>query len=140
MILALTIARSRAPGVRGTQRAISGLRGTSVKMIRTTLPGVLLGILLAGASLFSQRSFSTTYDSSRQVRLQGVITRIDWVNPNAFFFIDVKDAAGTVTNWAIQFGNPLELERNGWKRSALRIGDNVTIEGTPGRGTSTQAF
>ena len=63
----------------------------------------------------------------------------DWVNPNAFFFVDVKQATGTITNWAIQFGNPLELERNGWKRSALHIGDAVTIEGTPARGVTRQA-
>ena len=104
----------------------------------TLLPG-LFGILLAAPLLFSQRSFSTTYDSSRQVKLHGVVTRIDWVNPNAFFFIDVKDAAGTVTNWAIQFGNPLELERSGWKRSSLHIGDAVSIEGTPARGATRQA-
>ena len=110
------------------------------RMTRITLPGALLGILLAVPFLFSQRSFSTTYDSSRQVKLQGLVTRIDWVNPNAFFFVDVKEATGTITNWAVQFGNPLELERNGWKRSSLHIGDAVTVEGTPARGVTRQAY
>jgi hypothetical protein len=119
---------------------ISGSRGISVKTTTRTVLGICLGILLAAPLVFSQRSFSTTYDSSRQVKLQGIVTRIDWVNPNAFLFIDVKDATGTVTNWAIQFGSPLELEKNGWKRSALHIGDVVTIEGTPARGTARQAF
>src|SRR3989441_9923595 len=139
-ISVLTIARSRAPGGRERQKVISELRGTSVKTIRSILPAVVLAILCTAPSLFSQRNFSTTYDSSRQVKLQGIVTRIDWVNPNAFFFIDTKDAAGTTTNWAIQFGNPLELERSGWKRSALRIGDAVTVEGTPARGTTRQVF
>src|SRR5881628_3240072 len=93
-----------------------------------------LGLLLAAAPVSSQRPFSATYDSSRQVKLQGVVTRIDWVNPNAFFFIDVKDATGTITNWAVEFGTLLELERGGWKRSSLRIGDAVTVEGIPARG------
>ncbi len=98
-----------------------------------------LGMLLAAAPMSSQRSFSTTYDSNRQIKLQGVVTRIDWVNPNAFFFIDVKDATGTITNWAVEFGTLLELERDGWKRSSLRIGDTVTVEGIPARGETRQA-
>ena len=111
-----------------------------MKTIRNILSGVVFTTVLAASSLLSQRNFSTTYDSGRQVKLQGIVTRIDWVNPNAYFFIDTKDAAGTTTNWAIQFGNPLELERSGWKRSALRIGDAVTVEGTPARGTTRQVF
>jgi hypothetical protein len=99
-----------------------------------------LGILLITSPASSQRSFSATYDGSRQVRLQGAVTRIDWVNPHAFLFIAVRDAAGTVANWAVEFGNPLELERDGWKRSSLHVGDVVTIEGNPARGDSRQAF
>src|SRR5438477_7005811 len=135
-----TIARLRARGAKERRKAIFGLRGISVQTISTMLPAVLLTIVFGASSLLSQRNFSTTYDSGRQVKLQGIVTGIDWVNPNAFFFIDTKDAAGTVTNWAIQFGNPLELERSGWKRSTLRIGDAVTVEGTPARGTSRQVF
>lgn len=87
----------------------------------------------------SQRSFSTTYDTARQVRLQGAVTRIEWVNPNAFLFIDVRDAAGAIANWAIQIGNPLELEREGWKPGAVHIGDIVSVEGAPSRGETRQA-
>ncbi|PYS02647.1 MAG: hypothetical protein DMG15_28240 [Acidobacteria bacterium] len=111
-----------------------------MKTIRSILPAVVLAILCTAPFLLSQRNFSTTYDSNRQVKLQGIVTRIDWVNPNAFLFIDTKDASGIVTNWAIQFGNPLDLERSGGKRSALHIGDAVTVEGTPARGTTRQVF
>ena len=110
--------------------------------MKHTVPGiaiVILGVLLAALPASSQRSFSATYDNGRQVKLQGVVTRIEWVNPNAFFFIDVRDASGTTTNWAIEFGNPIELERDGWKRSALHIGDAVTVEGVPARGETKQA-
>jgi hypothetical protein len=89
---------------------------------------------------FSQPSFSATYDRSRQVKVQGAVTRIEWVNPHAFIFIDVRDAAGTTTNWAVEIGNPLDLERDGWKRNALRIGDVVIVEGLPARSESRQAF
>ena len=109
-----------------------------MQTIRNILSGAVFTTVLAAPSLLSQRNFSTTYDSSRQVKLQGIVTRIDWVNPNAFFFIDTKDAAGTVTNWAIQIGNPLRLEAGGWQRSALHIGDAVAVMGTPARGTTKQ--
>src|SRR5207247_9531671 len=134
-----TIARSQAAGGREQRKAISGLRGISVKTIRTMLPAVLLTIVFAASSLLSQRNFSTTYDSGRQVKLQGIVTRIDWVNPNAFFFIDVRDTTGTVANWAVEIGNPIQLERDGWKRSTLQIGDTVSVEGVPARGEARQA-
>jgi Family of unknown function (DUF6152) len=101
---------------------------------------ITISSFLGTSPAFAQRPVSATYDAGRQVKLQGIVTRIDWVNPNAFFFIDTRDAAGTVTNWAIQIGNPLDLERDGWKPSAMRIGDAVTVEGNPARSEARQAF
>src|SRR5437588_6728034 len=109
-----------------------------MKHIVSSVVTTLLAIMLA-ASPMSAQSLSATYDSSRQVKLQGPITRLDWVNPHAYLFIDVKDASGTITNWAVEFGNPLELEKDGWKRSALHVGDLVTVEGVPARGESRRA-
>src|SRR5678816_3565869 len=97
--------------------------------IFAVVSGIAITVLLAAA----QRSNTATYDSTRQVKLQGPVTRIDWVNPRAFLFVDVKDANGTVMNWAVDFGNPLELERDGWKKSSVHIGDVVTVEGSPSR-------
>jgi hypothetical protein len=95
-----------------------------------------LTTLVATAPLVAQRPFAAAYDEGRQVKLEGPITRIDWVNPRAFVFVDANDGA----NWAVEIGNPLDLEAGGWKRSTLRIGDVVTIEGVPARGTARQAF
>ena len=69
-------------------------------------------VLLVAVGAFAQSS--ATYDSSRQVKLSGVVTKVEWANPHAFFFVNVKDAAGTITNWALEFGNPLDLEKDGW--------------------------
>jgi hypothetical protein len=99
-----------------------------------------IGILLAATPVPAQQSFSATYDRDRQVKLEGPVTRIDWVNPHAFFFINVRDAAGTITNWAVEIGNPFDLEKDGWKRNSLRIGDVVTVEGIPARSQTRQAF
>src|SRR5215475_8374263 len=110
-------------------------------MMKRSLFGVIVVALVSlyAHPIFSQRPFSATYDSSRQVKLQGVVTRIDWVTPSAFFFIDVRDATGTISNWAIEIGNPLELERDGWKGSTLHIGETVAVDGIPARSEAREA-
>jgi len=95
-------------------------------------------VLLVAVSAFGQNA--ATYDSSRQVKLTGVVTKIDWTNPHAFFFVNVEDASGTVANWALEFGNPLDLEKDGWTRNSLHIGDTVNVEGIPAREPGRRAF
>jgi len=87
----------------------------------------------------AQKPYVATYDVTRSLRLQGAVTRVEWTNPRAFLFVDVKDGAGTVTNWAVEFGNPLELEARGWKKTSVAIGDVVRVDGVPARGTSAHA-
>src|SRR6266571_5212179 len=99
-----------------------------------------LGILLAATPVAAQHSFSATYDFDRQVKLEGPVTRVDWVNPHAFFFINVRDAGGTITNWAVEIGNPLDLEGDGWKRNSIHTGDAVNVEGVLARGQARQTF
>ena len=111
-----------------------------MKPARIYIPSVVIAMLLAVLLAAGQRSNTATYDSTRQVKLQGPVTRIDWVNPRAFLFIDVKDADGTVLNWAVDFGNPLEMERDGWKKSSLHIGDVITVEGSPSRSASRETL
>lgn len=101
---------------------------------------VLTALLLGPGPAVAQRVFSATYDPDRTVTLEGPVTRIAWVNPRAYVFVDVRDADGTVANWAVEIGNPLELERDGWSRRALAIGDEVRVEGAPARGTRRQAY
>jgi Family of unknown function (DUF6152) len=97
-----------------------------------------LFIVLGSVLVSAQRS--AVYDSDRQVRLEGAVTRVEWVNPSAFVFIDVRDPGGEVANWAIEVGNPIELERHKWTRRSLRIGEVVTVDGVPVRGPSRQAL
>jgi hypothetical protein len=99
-----------------------------------------LGILLAYAPISAQRATSAAYDSSRKVKLAGTVTRIDWVNPSAFFYINVKDSSGTIANWAVEVGNPLDLQKDGWKGSSLHIGDGVNVEGSQATGPARQAL
>jgi len=98
-----------------------------------------LSIVLAGEAVLAQRSFTATYDLTRKVTLEGPISKIDWVNPRAFLFMNVRDPQGGVANWAIEFGNPLELEKNGWKSSSLKVGDIITVQAVQARTDPRQA-
>ena len=100
------------------------------------IAGLVMVILSTKTS--AQRSFTTTYDSGRKITLEGIVTKVDWVNPRAFLFMNVKDSSGNISIWAVEFGNPLELEKNGWKSSSLKIGDVVTVEGALARGEARQ--
>jgi hypothetical protein len=101
---------------------------------------LMVACLAGGARFSAQRSFAATYDDDRRVTLEGRVTGIDWVNPRAFLFVNITDASGIVTSWAVEIGNPIVLEEAGWTERSLRIGDVVRVDGTPARGTSRQAF
>jgi hypothetical protein len=101
---------------------------------------VAVALVLGVAVPRAQRAFSATYDDDRQVRLEGVVSRIEWVNPRAYVFVNVRDAGGTVVNWAIELGSPADLERSKWTRTALRVGDAVVVEGNPAHGAGARAF
>ena len=104
------------------------------------LVAIAAAIVCSGVALPAQLPFAATYDNDRQVRFEGAVTRVEWVNPRAYLFLDVRDANGTTVNWAVEIGNALVLERNGWKRSSVRVGDIVTVEGNPAIGLASRAF
>ncbi len=78
------------------------------------------------------------YDANKQVTLVGTITKVEWTNPHAFFFIDVKDDQGRIVNWTIEGGAPNVLYREGWKPTTLKVGDQVTVTMSLARDGSKQ--
>jgi hypothetical protein len=91
----------------------------------------LAGLLIAAVPLSAHHSFAAEYDASKPLKLTGTVTKIEWTNPHCFFYIDVKnEASGKTENWAFELGNPNALLRNGWTPNAVKIGEEVTIEGT----------
>ena len=90
----------------------------------------LIAVGLMGITpLMAHHSFEAEYDGSRTATLTGVVTKVDWVNPHAYIFINMKDESGAVKELRFELGPPYALVRNGWKKDTVKIGDTVTVEG-----------
>jgi hypothetical protein len=88
-------------------------------------------ILAAAAPTWAHHSFSAEYDAKQPVKLTGAVTKVEWMNPHVYFYIDVKDEqSGKITNWAFEMGAPAVIQRNGWTRNSMKIGDLVIVEGS----------
>jgi len=87
----------------------------------------------------AHHSFSAEYDAKKPVTLKGVITKVEWTNPHVYFYIDVEDDNGKVTNWALEMGPPNGLQRAGWTRNTMNIGDEVIVDGVLAKDGSHQA-
>ena len=88
------------------------------------------GLILAAAPLMAHHSFAAEYDAKKPIELKGTITKVDWMNPHVYFYIDVKDDSGKISNWAFEMGPPRLLERGGWKKTTMKEGDEVIVSGT----------
>ena len=100
-------------------------------MSRLSFVCVVAAAWAAGSFTTSQahHSFSAEYDRDKPIELTGTVTRLEWTNPHARIYIDVKDADGKVQNWDFELGPPNGLMRQGWNRNSLREGHVVTIKG-----------
>jgi len=88
------------------------------------------GLLMAAIPGFAHHSFSAEYDRSKPIQLKGTVTKVEWMNPHARFYLDVKDEGGKVINWEFELGSPNGLMRGGWTRNSLKIGDVVQVSGS----------
>ena len=90
---------------------------------------LLVALLLAAAPVWAHHSFAAEYDNQKPVTHKGVVTKIDWMNPHVYIYIDEKSEDGKVLNWAFEGYPPNTLRRVGLARDMLKIGDSVTVTG-----------
>ena len=88
-----------------------------------------LGLIFSTVPLAAHHSFEAEYDFKKPVTLAGTVTKVEWMNPHARFYVDVKDENGKVTNWNFELGPITILLKQGWRKNSLKPGDQVTVEG-----------
>ena len=86
-------------------------------------------LLIATVPLSAHHSFAAEYDADKPIQVTGTVTKVEWTNPHARIYVDAKDEKGNVTNWNFELGGPLQLNRLGWKRDAVKVRDQVTVQG-----------
>ena len=98
--------------------------------MRPTMAAAFLALTMAAIDrpVAAHHSFAAQYDRDKPVTLTGKVTRVEWMNPHVYFYMDVTEAAGTV-QWAIEGGAPNTLYRAGWRKDSLKFGDVVTVHG-----------
>lgn len=96
-------------------------------------------VLLAIAPLEAHHSFAAEFDIKQPVKLRGIVTGMDWINPHSWIHLDVKDASGKVVSWMIEGGSPNALLRLGFNKSSLPKGSEVIVEGFRAKDGSNRA-
>ena len=96
-------------------------------------------LFAATVPAIAHHSFAAEFDASKPANLQGTVTKVEWQNPHAWFFMDVKDDSGKVSNWGVELGSPNGLMRAGWSKTSLKTGDVVIVEGSHAKDGSNHA-
>jgi len=106
--------------------------------LNLTMIAVSAGLLMVGLPAAAHHSFAAEYDSTKKITLKGVVTKFEWTNPHAHFYLDVTDAKGKVANWNLELASPNMMQRNGWTRHSLNEGDKVVVVASQAKdGTNT---
>src|SRR5205823_15077630 len=97
-------------------------------------------VIASAVPVVAHHSFAAEFDSAKAVDFQGVVTKVEWMNPHVYFYVDVKDPqSGKVTNWGCEMGSPNGLTRQGWTRNTLKIGMVIRVEGSAAKDGSSVA-
>ena len=101
--------------------------------------GLSAVLLAASVPAAAHHSFAAIFDSAKPVNVTGTVTRIEWMNPHTWIYLDVKKADGAAETWAFELGSPNRLMRYGWNQDSLATGTVITITGSRARDGSMKA-
>ena len=87
-------------------------------------------LLVSSVAALAHHSFDAEYDRSKPITLKGKVTKVEWMNPHIWIYLDVSDEKGAVQKWQVEGGAPNSLRRNGWNRDSIKDGEALTIEGS----------
>ena len=99
-----------------------------------------LGVLALAVPALAHHSWPVEYDAKKPITIKGVVSKVEWTNPHTHFYVDVKDDKGTTTTWNFEMASTLALERSGWTRKTLTVGEQVTVGGFGGRAVTSRAI
>jgi hypothetical protein len=90
-----------------------------------------ISLFASAAPAWAHHAFAAEFDANKQVKLRGTVTKMEWINPHAWLYIDVKGQDGAVVNWAIELGPPNALIKRGWTKKDVPAGIELIVEGYP---------
>ena len=99
-----------------------------------------VALLAAARPALAHHSFAAEYDDQKPLKITGTLTKVDWMNPHIWYYVDVKNPDGTVTSWAISGGAPGQLMRRGITKDLLVVGSEVNVEGFKAKDGSNNGF
>ncbi len=106
---------------------------------RFAFAGIGFCLVCSAVPMLAHHSFAAEYDATKKITITGTVTKVEWMNPHARFYVDVKDESGKVTNWNFELGAIPVLLKQGWKRDSLKAGDQVTVDGARAKDGSNTA-
>src|SRR5436309_12506160 len=107
--------------------------------LKTGALAAVLSVTAASMPLSAHHSFAAEYDANKPVTITGAVTKLEWMNPHARFYVDVTENDGKVTHWNFELGAIPVLVKQGWRRDSLKVGDVVTVDGARAKDGSTTA-